>query len=75
MYDPMQEELHYEEMARYDYIRELAAEHTDHNDPDVMDIGDADYPPEQEGVTWERIEYPPHATFVNDPTPDDDVPF
>lgn len=72
-FDQYHEEMMYEENARYDYQRELAAELYDYCGEEA-DM--ADFPPEQEGVTWERIDYPEKASFVEDRTPpDEDVPF
>lgn len=55
-----------ESNARDDYITELTHELTDHCDADMME-----YPPEQEGTTWERVNVvsPEYLSIVHDRTP------
>lgn len=67
---PFDTEIQIDEIdaRRREYMHDLLVWEDVAFDPD-------DYPPELEGITWERIEYPEGASFVNDRTPEDEVPF
>ena len=55
-----------ESNAHDDYIAELTYELTDHCDADMIE-----YPPEQEGISWDRVDAvsPEYVSIAHDRTP------